>query len=115
MLSEKDRVRLQHMLGYCKEAVELIKARSRADLATDRLLELGLARLMELVGEAAARVSPSAQAEYPQIPWSLIVGMRNRLIHGYDSIDPDVLWDTLTDDLPTLIAELETIIPPSAQ
>ena len=62
MLSEKDRIRWRHMLGYCREAVALIKERSRADLTTDRLLELGLVRLMELVGEAAARVSPSAQA-----------------------------------------------------
>ena len=110
MLSEKDRVRLRHMLDYAREAVEVVRPHTRANLDTDRVLELALVRLIELVGEAAGRVSPSAQVRYPGIPWSLIVSMRNRLIHGYDSIDHDVLWDTLTDDLPTLIGELETIL-----
>ena len=110
MLSEKDGVRLRHMLDYSREAVELVTGRIRADLDTDRLLELALVRLIELVGEAAARISPSTRDQYPQIPWSLIVSMRNRLIHGYDSIDHDVLWDTLTDDLPTLVADLQRIV-----
>ncbi len=112
MLSEKDSVRLRHMLDYSREAVQLVTGRTRADLDTDRLLELALVRLIELVGEAAARISPLTRDQYPQIPWSLIVSMRNRLIHGYDSIDHDVLWDTLTDDLPTLIADLERIVFP---
>ena len=109
MLSEKDGVRLRHMLDYSQEAVELVKGRTRADLDTDRLLELALVRLIELVDEAAARISPSTRDQHPQIPWSLIVSMRNRLIHGYDIIDHDVLWDTLTDDLPTLVADLQRI------
>ena len=114
MLSEKDAVRLRHMLDYSREAVSLIGGRSREDLDTDRMLELALVRLIEVVGEAAGRVSRAGQARYPQIPWPLIVGMRNRLVHGYDTIDHDALWDTLTDDLPALIAQLEAIVPPAA-
>ncbi len=70
-------------------------------------------RLVEIVGEAAAKISPEIQAKYPSIPWSQIIGMRNRLIHGYDAVDLDVLWDTLEVDLPSLIAELNKILSPN--
>ena len=115
MLNEKDRIRIRHMLDYSREAVELAKEATRADLDTNRLLELALVRLLELVGEAAARVSPGVRTSCSEIPWSLIVGMRNRLIHGYDAVDSDVLWDTLSDDLPRLIDELEKTVPPEPQ
>ena len=115
MLNEKDRIRLRHMLDYSREAVEIAKEATRADLDTNRVLELALVRLLELVGEAAGRVSPGVQASFSEVPWSLIVGMRNRLIHGYDAVDHDVLWDTLSDDLPRLIDELEKIVSPEPQ
>ena len=67
-------------------------------------------RLVEIVGEAAAKISPENQAKYPSIPWSLIIGMRNRLIHGYDSVNLDVLWDTIDVDLPPPIAALKKIL-----
>ena len=113
MLGEKDSNRIRHMLDHSREAVSLARKHTRADLDTDRVLELALVRLIEIIGEAAARVSSEAKAEHPQIPWSPITGMRNRLIHGYDSIDHDALWDTLTDDLPPLIAVLEQVASPS--
>ena len=98
------------MLQYSREAVTMASGRSEGDLGTDRMLELSLVRLVEIIGEAAARVSPETQACYPQIPWAVMVGMRNRLIHGYDRIALDVLWDTITRDLPAVIAELEKIL-----
>ena len=63
-----------------------------------------------IVGEAANRLSTEDQSRYPSIPWKAIVGMRNRLIHGYDAIDLDVLWDTVQIDLPELVEELERIL-----
>jgi uncharacterized protein with HEPN domain len=54
-------------------------------------------------------VSSETQAKYPSIPWPQVIGMRNRLIHGYDAVDLDVLWDTIEIDLPLLIAEIEKI------
>ena len=74
------------------------------------MLELALVRLIEIIGEAAARVSPEGQREYPSIPWPKIIGMRNRLIHGYDEVDLDVLWDTIEFDLPPLITTLQQIL-----
>ena len=63
--------------------------------------------IVEIVGEAASRLSPEDQARYPSIPWREIIGMRNRLVHGYDAIDLNVLWDTIRIDLPPLIDELK--------
>ncbi len=109
---EQNIVRLRHLLDYAREAVSLGKGKSRADLDTDCLLNLALVRLVEIVGEAASSVSRDMQSQYPQIPWSQIVSTRNRLIHGYDFLDFDILWQTITEDLPELIAILEKIVPP---
>jgi len=110
MTQHNDMIRLQHMLDHAKEAVALIAGKDRAELQHDRVLELALIRLVEIVGEASAKVSSAAQKVYPSIPWPQVVGMRNRLIHGYDSVDLDVLWDTIEVDLPPLIAEIEKIM-----
>jgi uncharacterized protein with HEPN domain len=69
--------------------------------------------LVEIIGEAANRVSRPTRVRYPQIPWPQIAGMRNRLVHGYDVIDLDLLWDTITDDLPPLIGALQEIVEDS--
>jgi uncharacterized protein with HEPN domain len=98
------------MLDHAREAVALVGGRTRADLAGTRLLQLGLMHLVEIVGEAAARVSEEARARHPAIPWKDVVGMRNKLVHGYDRVDLNVLWDTVTDDLPPLIAALEAAL-----
>ncbi|MEW6073713.1 MAG: HepT-like ribonuclease domain-containing protein [Planctomycetota bacterium] len=110
MTRHDDSVRLRHMLDHSREAVATVHERTREDLDQDRLLELALVRLIEMVGEAAARVSEEGRAAYSTIPWRAVVGMRNRLIHGYDTIDRDVLWDTIAEDLPPLIRSLEGIL-----
>ena len=112
MSRHDDTVSLRHMLDHAREAVSFIQNRSRSDLDTDRLLSLALVRLAEVVGEAAARVSKARRRQHSEIPWSQIVGLRNRLIHGYDTIDFDILWQILTVDLPAMIATLEKIVPP---
>ena len=83
MTPDKDRTRLEHMRGATREAMELIRSKTREDLDRDRLLNLALVRLMEIVGEAAARVTAALRDAHSEIPWPLIVGLRNRLIHGY--------------------------------
>ena len=78
MLHE-DEIRLRHMLDHAREAVAMIAGKERADLQQERMLELALVRLVEIIGEAAARVEPDVQAGHPSIPWRQVVGMRNRL------------------------------------
>ncbi len=108
-MAKDDLVRLRHMLDSAMEAVAFIRGKSRADLDTERVLSLALVRLLEVVGEAASRVTAATRQQMPDIPWSQIISLRHRLIHGYDSIDLDILWKILTGDLPALIAQLQRI------
>ena len=110
MSVQREVIRLRHMLDYAQEAVALVQGRTRADLEDDRLLELGLVRLLEVVGEAASRVPMEDRALYSDIPWPQIIGLRNRLIHGYDAVDQDILWQIVVEDLPPLIMVLEEIL-----
>ena len=113
MTQHDDHTRLRHMLDYAQEAVQMTGGRHRGDLDRDRMLELALVRLIEIIGEAAARVSEEGQNLHPSIPWRQACGMRNRLIHGYDTVDLDVLWDVIQIDLPPLITELKRILESS--
>ncbi|MDP6545384.1 MAG: DUF86 domain-containing protein [Phycisphaerae bacterium] len=101
-----DLSRLRHMLESATEAASYIEGRTRGDLDRDRMLVHSLVRCVEILGEAASRVSADRRGELPDIPWTDIVSMRNRLIHGYFDIDLNRVWDTIIDDLPPLIISL---------
>jgi uncharacterized protein with HEPN domain len=113
MTQHDDNVSLRQMLDHAREATELIGGRVRADLDRDRVLELALTRLVEIVGEAARRVSPDCRAQHPEIPWTQIIGLRNRLTHGYDTINLDILWQIVASDWPELVRSLELIVGPA--
>jgi len=110
MTQHDDATRMRHMLDYAREAVQMFAGKRPDDLERDRMLQLALVRLVEIVGEAATQVSEGGRQRYPSIPWQQARGTRNRLVHGYDQIDLRVLWDTITEDLPPLIAELERVL-----
>ena len=107
MMRHDDQARLRHMLDHVVEAATIAQGKTRSDLDADRLLNLSVVRLLEIVGEAAGRVSQETKDAHPQVPWPEIVGLRNRLIHGYDAVDFDILWSIVRDDLPPLIAALK--------
>jgi uncharacterized protein with HEPN domain len=98
------------MLDYAKKARAMVVERRREHLDRDETLQLALTRAVEVIGEAAWRVSETARNRHAEIPWRDIVGMRNRLIHGYDAVDLNLLWDTVVVDLPPLIEALERIL-----
>ncbi len=104
------RYRLQHIVRYAREAITTAQSYTRADLDTNRLLNLALVQLITLIGEAAWHVPDTYQEQMSDIPWSLVISMRNRLIHGYDSIDYDVLWQTVINDLPELLTQVKTAL-----
>ncbi len=110
-MSEIDNVRVRHILDAAREAVSFSNGRCRADLDTDRKLNLSLVRLLEIIGEAARGLSQEFRQEHPELPWESMAGMRDRLIHGYFDINLDVVWETVTEDLPGLVAKLEKIVP----
>ena len=107
---EDDNVRIRHILDAGREAVAFAKGRSRADLDSDRKLSLSLVRLLEIIGEAAKGISEEFRDSHPDLSWKSMVGMRDRLIHGYFDVNLDVVWETVTQDLPSLIAQLEKIM-----
>jgi uncharacterized protein with HEPN domain len=109
-----DQIRLRHMLDAATEVAGFIKHRQRHDLDRDRLLVLGLMKSIEIIGEAASRLSPVTRNEHPAIPWSDMAGMRNRLVHVYFETDIDLLWETVSHDLPALAAELRKALEPDA-
>lgn len=108
-------VRVRHMLDHGREAVEMVRGRSRADLDTDRMLNLALVRLTEVVGEASRRVPEDFRRRHTQVPWRDIADLRNRLIHGYETVDFDTLWSVVQKDLPLLIDQLEAIVAEEGQ
>jgi len=110
MSRREDGVTLRQMLDHAREAVEMVRDRPRSDLDSDRQLELSLTRLLEIIGEAARRVSEAGREQHPDLPWRQIIGMRHRLIHGYDQVDLGILWEVVRHDLPSVIRRLEEIL-----
>jgi uncharacterized protein with HEPN domain len=103
-----DAIRLRHMLDAAQEALAFARGRTRSDLNDSRMLVLSLVKAIEIIGEAAFRISPVTRAELRDIPWDAIIGMRHRLVHAYFDINLDILWRTVTDELPALI---DVLIP----
>lgn len=110
MSRHDDMVRLKDMLDHAREAVEMSRGRTPEHLTQDRMFGLAIVRLLEIIGEAAARVSEQTRSELPAIPWLAIAGLRNRLIHGYGDIDFDIVWEVINRDLPDLIVRLSAAV-----
>ncbi|MGB6063628.1 MAG: HepT-like ribonuclease domain-containing protein [Desulfomonilaceae bacterium] len=109
-MRKDDLIRLRHMLDAARNAMTFAEGKRRTDLDQDRMLMFSLVRAVEVIGEAASKVSRNCRDHFSEIPWSGIIGMRHRLIHGYDDIDLDILWETITVGLPPLVRTLNRII-----
>jgi uncharacterized protein with HEPN domain len=110
MPHEQDVIRLQHMLDSSLEAMTFVAGKTRGDLEGNRQLQLAVVRCIEIIGEAAARISPEFRAEHAHIPWQRIIGTRNRLVHAYFDINLTLIWRTATEELPDLAAQLESLL-----
>jgi uncharacterized protein with HEPN domain len=110
-MPQPDIIRLHHMLDSARVALMLAKDKTREDLNRDVGLVLALMKSVEIIGEAAGKLSAGFRDEHAAIPWDRIIGMRNRLIHAYYDINRDILWQTVVEDLPALIQQLEAARP----
>jgi uncharacterized protein with HEPN domain len=106
--------RLKHMRDAASAALNFSQGKVRSDLDTDTMLTFALTRAIEIIGEAAARLPATFRASHPEIPWAPIMGMRNRLVHGYYDVDLDVLWGTVSTNLTPLIAAIDALLSPPA-
>ncbi len=113
MTRHDDRIRLGDMLDHARETCQMMEGKTIDDLVTDRKLALAVVRLLEIIGEAAAHVSPVTQLRLGGIRWGEIVGLRNRLVHGYGDVDLEIVWQIATRELPELIDVLDGDIGPS--
>ena len=110
-MQRDDTIRTLHILEAARKALHFVENRTRDDLDKDEMLAISLVHLLEIVGEAANGVSADFREQCPHIPWKKMIELRNRLIHGYFDINLDIVWDTVLEDLPPLITDLEKIVP----
>lgn len=99
------------ILQASKRAVEFVGDKSLQAFIGDVQCHFAVVRAIEIIGEAANRVSDDFKKQHPYIPWRDMISMRNRLIHGYDSVDLVLLWDTVVKDIPRLIESIEPLVP----
>jgi uncharacterized protein with HEPN domain len=105
----EDAIRIRHMLDAAELARDFVVGRARTDLDQDKMLRYALVRAIQVIGEAASKVSPESRLELPGVPWAAITGMRNRLVHAYFDIDTNLLWVTVEKDLPDLLTQLKAV------
>ena len=110
-----DDARLLDMLLAAREAMAFVDGLTFPEFQRNRMAQLAILKTIEIVGEAASRISTETTKAHPDIPWSGIGGMRNRLVHGYFNINLERVWETARQDIPRLISQLEPLAPPEAE
>ena len=100
------------ILLACRDIQDCTHGLSRQDFEANKTVRHAVVRCIEVIGEATKRISPAFRAEHPEIPWQAMAGMRDRLIHEYDRVDLDVVWNVVERDVPDLVARLEPLAPP---
>ena len=110
-MNEADETRLRDMLDAVEKAQAFAEGHTRQSLQSDDMLVFALTRAIEIIGEAASQITEETRKSLPDIPWRAIIGMRNKIIHDYISVDHDIVWDVVSVDLPALCAVLERILP----
>lgn len=110
-MQRDDAIRIRHMIEAAETTQRFVAGRQRGDLDSDQMLLFALIRAVEVIGEAASKVSVETRSSVPTVPWSIIISMRNRLIHAYFDVDPDILWVTVNEEIPQLMPLLKAAVP----
>ena len=112
---QRDEALLLDILIAARRAVSFLEDMTWEGFERSELHQNAVMRPLEIVGEAARRVSQEMRDIHPEIPWDQMIGMRNRLIHEYFRVNLTTVWETVRDDLPPLIALIEPLVPPDRE
>lgn len=112
-LQERDLALLLDMALAANDALGFVVNMDEAVFRASRLHQNAVIRSLEVIGEAAGKVSSGVRAAHPEISWREITGMRHRLIHGYAEVRLDVVWAVVRDSLPPLLKAIEPLLPPA--
>jgi uncharacterized protein with HEPN domain len=105
----RDQDYLEHIQDAIGKVQRYVAGKNEADFMADDLVQDGVIRNLEIIGEAVTKLSPELKAAHSDVPWGEISGMRNRLIHGYISVNLQIVWDTVVKVLPEFLARIEEI------
>jgi uncharacterized protein with HEPN domain len=111
----RDEALLLDILLAAEDARRFVAGLDWPAFEASRLHQAAVIRCLEIIGEAASKVSPAFRDAHPGIPWRLMADMRNRLIHGYGDVRLDVVWDVVANHAPSLIAALRPLVPPEQE
>jgi uncharacterized protein with HEPN domain len=109
-MKKDDNVYIGHMLDLARKAVEKAEEKTKEAYDADEDTRIVLAHLVQMIGEAAGRVSLARRAACPDIPWKQITGVRHRIVHDYMDVDYDVIWEIVNRDLPPLIPVIASLL-----
>ncbi len=109
-MSRDPRLYLDEMIEAADNAIRFGAGLTRADYRPGGMAFEAIVRQIEIIGEAAAHLPEEIRLQAPGIPWENLVGMRNRLIHGYFAVDPDIVWSVVHDKLPSLLPEFRKLL-----
>jgi uncharacterized protein with HEPN domain len=108
---QRDEATLLDIARSARLVLAFIRGLTKAAFLDDLKTQSAVLHQLMIIGEAVKRLSHEFRMQYPDTPWSLIVGMRDHLIHAYDAVDLDEVWKTTTTDVPDLLATIEPLLP----
>jgi uncharacterized protein with HEPN domain len=109
-MTRDDRLTVQQMLHTVRRIRAIVHGQTREAFDADEVRQLALLHLIQVLGEAASRTAAAYRDAHPELPWTQMIGMRNRIVHGYDDVDPDIVWRVATEDVEPVLAVLERMV-----
>ena len=109
-MSKSDSIYIEHIIDSGNKIITFLEDKTKEAFDSDEKLRLAVIHLLQIIGEAAGRISKEFCHKHPEIPWKAIIGMRNKVVHDYLGVDENIVWDTATNELPQLINKLEKLI-----